>query len=485
MGLTRPTVAQLNTVVTEISDPISVLNKGSTLANVDVGFVFNRDGGASSNVAFFWNETTDTFNLVSTTSTGGVNSNVAITAYSDLRIRDLTGNTASFSGTSAITIPTGNTAQRPAGATGQIRFNTTTSQFEGYQGTSWSSLGGVRSVDNATYIIAESYPGAGNNALYFYTNNTLQGNLSSTGFNLTGNVLATTGTFNTLTVNGTVSGFLNATGNITAANITAANITASYFNGRGDSLTGINAFGNVFVNGQGPVLADNTSDTLTLISGSGIAITTDAANDSVTISTVSTVGPFAASGDFGDVVTAVTVSEDEGLVTDAVTVTYDLGSIIAATGLIYPDLLVLPSYTTGALPSAAVAAQLAYNTTKQTPTFTDGSNWYEVGYKDMPQVAAGNVTLGITDSGKHYYSTSGAPLTLTVPSYSNVALPVGAAIMVVNRGVGSITVTPQVEVSMYLAGNTTSASRTIASYCLASLIKTESNVWIISGVGVY
>ena len=480
MGLTRPTVKQLNTVITEISDPISVLNKGSTLANVDVGFVFNRDGGISSNIAFYWNETTDAFNLVSTTSTGGANSNIAVVAYSDLRIRDLTGNTASFSGNGAIKIPTGNTVQRTAGTTGEIRFNTTTSQFEGYQGTSWSSLGGVRSVDNATYIIAEAYPGAGNNALYFYTNNTLQGNLSSTGFNLTGNVLATTGTFNGLTVNGTVSGFLNATGNITAANI-----TASYFIGRGDALTGINAFGNVFISGQSPVLADTTFDTLTLVSGTGIAITTDAANDSVTISTVSTTGPFAASGDFGDVVTAVTVSEDEGLVTDAATVTYDLGSIIAASGLIYPDLLVLPSYATATLPSATITAQLAYNTTKQTPTFTDGSNWYEVGYKDMPQVAAGNVTLGITDSGKHYYSTSGAPLTITVPSYSNVALPVGAAIMVVNRGVGSITVTPQVEVSMYLAGNTTSASRTIASYCLASLIKTESNVWIISGVGVY
>jgi hypothetical protein len=68
MALTRPTVAQLNTVITEISDPVSVLNKGSTLANVDVGFVFNRDSGASPNVALYWNETLDSLVIAYTTS---------------------------------------------------------------------------------------------------------------------------------------------------------------------------------------------------------------------------------------------------------------------------------------------------------------------------------------------------------------------------------------------------------------------------------
>jgi len=90
MGLTRPTVAQLNTVVTEISDPISVLNKGSTLANVDVGFVFNRDSGASPNVAFYWNETIDSLVVAYTTSTGGVNSNIAVSSYANLTVGNIT-----------------------------------------------------------------------------------------------------------------------------------------------------------------------------------------------------------------------------------------------------------------------------------------------------------------------------------------------------------------------------------------------------------
>ncbi|CAB4139383.1 hypothetical protein UFOVP345_42 [uncultured Caudovirales phage] len=44
--------------------------------------------------------------------------------------------------TSALTVPVGTTAQRPIAATGQLRFNTSTSSFEGHNGTAWGSIGG-------------------------------------------------------------------------------------------------------------------------------------------------------------------------------------------------------------------------------------------------------------------------------------------------------------------------------------------------------
>jgi hypothetical protein len=46
-----------------------------------------------------------------------------------------------FSGTDAVTLPVGTTGQRPTAAQGMIRYNTTTSSFEGYNGSAWGALG--------------------------------------------------------------------------------------------------------------------------------------------------------------------------------------------------------------------------------------------------------------------------------------------------------------------------------------------------------
>lgn len=45
-------------------------------------------------------------------------------------------------GTDAVLIPVGTTAERPTGATGYLRFNSTSASFEGYNGTAWGSIGG-------------------------------------------------------------------------------------------------------------------------------------------------------------------------------------------------------------------------------------------------------------------------------------------------------------------------------------------------------
>jgi len=47
-----------------------------------------------------------------------------------------------ISSTDAVLIPVGTTAERPTGATGYLRYNTTTIGFEGYNGTAWGSIGG-------------------------------------------------------------------------------------------------------------------------------------------------------------------------------------------------------------------------------------------------------------------------------------------------------------------------------------------------------
>jgi hypothetical protein len=47
-----------------------------------------------------------------------------------------------ISATDAIKIPVGTTAQQPTGAQGMLRFNSSTTSFEGHNGTSWTSVGG-------------------------------------------------------------------------------------------------------------------------------------------------------------------------------------------------------------------------------------------------------------------------------------------------------------------------------------------------------
>ena len=65
--------------------------------------------------------------------------------------------TFAISAVDAMLIPNGTTAQRPTGAAGYLRFNSTTAQFEGYNGTSWASVGGA-AISNDTSTSSFEYP---------------------------------------------------------------------------------------------------------------------------------------------------------------------------------------------------------------------------------------------------------------------------------------------------------------------------------------
>ena len=84
-------------------------------------------------------------------------------------------------GTSSLVVPVGDNNSKGNPAQGSIRYSTTDSQFEGFNGTQWGGLGGVKDVDQDTKIDAETGPGNDEDILYFFNagSNTLR--LTTTG----------------------------------------------------------------------------------------------------------------------------------------------------------------------------------------------------------------------------------------------------------------------------------------------------------------
>ena len=99
-----------------------------------------------------------------------------------------TGDVLTINGDGALTLPTGESSDRPTAAQGMVRFNSTDGQFEGYDGIAWSGLGGVIDVDQDTKIVAETSPGTDNDQIEVYAGGTLSATFSNTRVDFTGDV---------------------------------------------------------------------------------------------------------------------------------------------------------------------------------------------------------------------------------------------------------------------------------------------------------
>ncbi len=132
-----------------------------------------------------------------------INANTISTTTGALTVQPAANGETIISSTSALRIPVGNSSERPTPTTGQIRFNTTTSQYEGYSNGAWQGLGGVIDVDQNTYIIAQPtpnlvIPGTTADTLYFVTGGTLTATMdTATGLtvnnvNIADNTISTT-----------------------------------------------------------------------------------------------------------------------------------------------------------------------------------------------------------------------------------------------------------------------------------------------------
>jgi hypothetical protein len=105
----------------------------------------------------------------------------AVAAVPLVVTQDSTNCVAKFVGTSTIIVPVGTSSNRGPAVQGGIRYNTTTSGFEGYSGSTWAGLGGLIDVDQDTKILAETSAGADNDDLDFYTAGTKRMSIDQAG----------------------------------------------------------------------------------------------------------------------------------------------------------------------------------------------------------------------------------------------------------------------------------------------------------------
>ena len=99
----------------------------TTNVNISGGIINGTTIGATT-------PSSGAFTTLSATGATTLSSTLAVTGVATFAAN------SQFNGTGALKIPVGTTGQQPTPATGMLRFNTTSTKFEGYNGTAWGSI---------------------------------------------------------------------------------------------------------------------------------------------------------------------------------------------------------------------------------------------------------------------------------------------------------------------------------------------------------
>ena len=186
---------------------------------------------------------------------------------------------------------------------------------------------------------------------------------------------------------------------------------------------GGNAFGTVAVSGQSDVVADSNSDTLTLIAGSNITLTTNATNDSVTIAS-------SGSGSVSETFKTIAVSGQSDVVADSATDTLTLaaGSGMSITTDASTDTITFTS--SGGSTQSAVYKEYVYTATSNQTSFSgsdDNSN--TLSYTPLfLQVFLNGVLL---DNGTDYTATNGTAVVLVNGATTSDLLQISTFVQII------------------------------------------------------
>jgi hypothetical protein len=147
------------------------------------------------------------------------------------------------------------------------------------------------------------------------------------------------------------------------------------------------------------------------------------------------------------------------------------------------------SFNTATVVTSSINSQNAQNVTGGSvlgSVATGTTSTTQVGYLVVPQIATNlNYTLTLNDQGKHIYSTTATGIqTITIPSYSSVKFPLGAAVTLILRGAGNISINTSSGVTLCLAGTNQIGDRILSSNGMATLLKVETDIWFVNGAGL-
>jgi hypothetical protein len=163
-------------VVEVLNTAINFLTGTLDATTLEVTNLRALDGTAAGSIANSTGVVTIGSSVLTTTDINGGTIDAATIGVSTPASGAFTSITASadssFTSTGALQLSKGTTAERPTAASGKLRFNTQTAKFEGYNGTSWASVGGGATggggdevfVENSTVVTTNYTFPAGKNA---------------------------------------------------------------------------------------------------------------------------------------------------------------------------------------------------------------------------------------------------------------------------------------------------------------------------------
>lgn len=150
------------------------------------------------------------------------------------------------------------------------------------------------------------------------------------------------------------------------------------------------------------------------------------------------------------------------------------------------DVLTSTTLGSGVVNSSLTSLGTIQNLSAATPSFTGPTtvtgdltvSQNAVWHSSLNAQTGTTYTLALSDDGKVVTMSNAASNTLTVPKNSVIAFPVGTQITIVQKGAGQTTIDP-VDVDVDL--RTTTTLRLRSQYSAATLIKIDTDEWLVIG----